>query len=621
MTEKKYIIDNAELMAEWNWEKNADILPSQLTLCSHKKAWWKCSKGHEWQATIADRNKGYGCPYCSGRYTVKGENDLQTINPTLAKEWNLDKNSGLTPADVKPNSHNKVWWKCSKGHEWQATISNRTMGRGCPYCSGKKVLNGYNDLQANNPTLAKEWNYEKNNGLAPVNVTSNSNKKVWWRCNKGHEWQAIISSRNKGHGCPYCSGLYVIKGENDLQTVNPSLAKEWNYEKNNESTPSEFLANSEKMVWWMCNKGHEWQASIANRNNGRGCPICNSERNTSFPEYVIVYYLKKYGLDVVHSFRDKGYELDIYIPSKNIAIEYDGSFWHKNKAKKDLEKNFKCRKDGIKLYRIREELPQLNDSSIDYIIQENQRDLPNVLEKILSEIIGISVDIDLTRDAIAIENLREYSEKERSILCSNPKIAKEWNYDKNGNLRPEYFAANSNKKVWWLCSEGHEWQATIDGRNNGYGCPYCSGRYAARGENDLQTFNPSLAKEWNYEKNDELTPTDVTSNSGQKVWWKCDKGHEWQAKVYHRNNGSGCPYCSGRNAIKGENDLQTVNPNLAKEWNYEKNNGLTPVEVMPNSGKKAWWKCKEGHEWQATIGSRNKGSSCPICRKKQRTNV
>ena len=621
MTEKKYIIDNAELMAEWNWEKNADILPSQLTLCSHKKAWWKCSKGHEWQATIADRNKGYGCPYCSGRYTVKGENDLQTINPTLAKEWNLDKNSGLTPADVKPNSHNKVWWKCSKGHEWQATISNRTMGRGCPYCSGKKVLNGYNDLQANNPTLAKEWNYEKNNGLAPVNVTSNSNKKVWWRCNKGHEWQAIISSRNKGHGCPYCSGLYVIKGENDLQTVNPSLAKEWNYEKNNESTPSEFLANSEKMVWWMCNKGHEWQASIANRNNGRGCPICNSERNTSFPEYVIVYYLKKYGLDVVHSFRDKGYELDIYIPSKNIAIEYDGSFWHKNKAKKDLEKNFKCRKDGIKLYRIREELPPLNDSSIDYIIQENQRDLPNVLEKILSEIIGISVDIDLTRDAIAIENLREYSEKERSILCSNPKIAKEWNYDKNGNLRPEYFAANSNKKVWWLCSEGHEWQATIDGRNNGYGCPYCSGRYAARGENDLQTFNPSLAKEWNYEKNDELTPTDVTSNSGQKVWWKCDKGHEWQAKVYHRNNGSGCPYCSGRNAIKGENDLQTVNPNLAKEWNYEKNNGLTPVEVMPNSGKKVWWKCKEGHEWQATIGSRNKGSSCPICRKKQRTNV
>lgn len=553
MAEKKYIIDNAELMAEWNWEKNTELNfdPKTLTLGSGKKA----------------------------------------------------------------------WWKCSKGHEWQATISNRTMGRGCPYCTGKKVLKGYNDLRTVNPTLAKEWNYEKNYGLTPVDVTPNSNKKVWWKCSKGHEWQAMINSRNKGHRCPYCSGLYVIKGENDLQTVNPNLAKEWNYEKNNEFTPSEVLANSEKKVWWKCKKGHEWQATIVNRNKGRGCPVCNSERNTSFPEYVIVYYLKKYGLDVIHSFRENGYELDIYVPSKKIAIEYDGSFWHKNKSKKDLKKNQKCKKDGIKLYRIREELPQLNDSSIDYTVQENQKDLPKILEEILGEIIGMSVDIDLKRDAIDIENLREFSEKEKSLLLSNPKITSEWNYDKNGNLKPEYFATNSNKRVWWLCSKGHEWQATIYARNNGYGCPYCSGRYAAKGENDLQTFNPNLAQEWNYEKNNGLTPMDVTSNSGQKVWWKCGKGHEWQAKVYHRNNGSGCPYCSGRFAVKGENDLQTANPTLANEWNYEKNNGLTPADFLPNSGKKVWWKCIKGHEWQAIIQDRNKGRGCPVCRKTKNKEV
>ena len=91
MKEKKYIIDNAELMAEWNWERNTDVSPSQLTLGSHKKAWWKCSKGHEWQAIIQGRNKGSGCPYCSGRYVVEGENDLQTVNPTLANEWNYEK--------------------------------------------------------------------------------------------------------------------------------------------------------------------------------------------------------------------------------------------------------------------------------------------------------------------------------------------------------------------------------------------------------------------------------------------------------------------------------------------------------------------------------------------------
>ena len=133
--------------------------------------------------------------------------------------------------------------------------------------------------------------------------------------------------------------------------------------------------------------------------------------------------------------------------------------------------------------------------------------------------------------------------------------------------------------------------------------------------NDLQTVNPTLVKEWNYEKNNEVTPADVMPNSDKKVWWKCSKGHEWQARIQHRNNGIGCPYCSGRFAVKGENDLQTVNPTLAKEWHFEKNNGLTPADVTPNSHRKVWWKCSKGHEWQAIIANRNKGIGCPVCRK------
>ena len=550
--EKRYVSDNAQLMSEWNWEKNNELgfVPNTLTLGSHTKTWWKCSKGHEWQASITHRKKGSGCPYCSGRVAIKGENDLQTVNPTLAKEWN----------------------------------------------------------------------YEKNNGLIPLDVMPNSVKKVWWKCNKGHEWQATIDSRNRGNGCPYCSGRFAVKGENDLRTVNPRLATEWNYEKNNGLTPMDVTPNSNKEVWWKCSNGHEWQSIIANRNKGVGCPICNSERNTSFPEYAIVYYLKKYGLDVIHSFREKGYELDVYIPSKKIAIEYDGSFWHENKVKKDLEKNQKCKNDGIKLYRIREELPSMNDSSIDYIVKEDRKDLSKIIKEVLSEIIGTRVDVDLERDGIVIENLRDYMEKENSLLLSNPEVSKEWHYEKNGNLKPEHFSANSNKKVWWKCSNGHEWQAAISTRNKGHRCPYCLGIKALKGENDLQTVNPTLAEEWHYEKNDGLTPMDVKSNSGKKVWWKCQKGHEWQARIQHRNNGIGCPYCSGRFAVKGENDLQTVNPTLAEEWHYEKNDGLTPMDVKSNSQKKVWWKCSQGHEWQAIIANGNKGSGCPVCvREKKRS--
>jgi len=317
------VSDNAQLMAEWNWEKNnkLNFEPELLTLGSNKKVWWKCSKAHEWQARIADRRNGNGCPYCSGRYAIKGENDLQTVNPSIAKEWHYEKNTDLTPANVLPNSNKKVWWKCSKGHEWQATINHRNNGSGCPYCAGQKVIKGHNDLQTINPTLAQEWNYEKNKGLTPADVMPSSNKRIWWKCQKGHEWQT----------------------------------------------------------------------SVINRNYGNGCPVCNSERQTSFPEYAIAYYLKKYGLDVLHLYREQGYELDIYIPSKKTAIEYDGYFWHKNKTKKDLEKNFNCQKDGIKLYRIREGLFSLNDTSIDYVVQKNQKDLPQILEKILSAPLKIIV--------------------------------------------------------------------------------------------------------------------------------------------------------------------------------------------------------------------------------------
>ena len=472
---------------------------------------------------------------------------------------------------------------------------------------------------SDNAQLMAEWNWEKNNDadLNPQKLTCGSGIRVWWKCANDHEWQAMIFNRKKGRGCPYCAGRYATKGINDLQTVNPSLSKEWNYDKNNGLTPSDVLPNSNKKVWWVCSNGHEWQATTNSRNRGNGCPVCSIGQKTSFPEYAIIYYLKKYNLEVLHSYKENGYELDIYIPSKKVAIEYDGYYWHNNKTKNDLEKNHKCLVDGIKLYRMREGLTSLNDISKDYLVNRYQDNLSEVLVEILSDIVGTYVDVNLARDSIAIENLREHTHKSNSLLLTNPEISSEWNFNKNGKLSPDVISAGSNKKVWWKCRKGHDWQATISSRNSGNGCPYCSGRRAIKGENDLLTINPVLAKEWNYEKNGNLKPEEHSTNTPKKVWWKCSVGHEWQARISHRNNGSGCPYCSGRYAVKGENDLLTINPMLAKEWNYEKNKELTPENVLPNSNKKVWWKCSKGHEWQAIIANRNKGKGCPKCAKER----
>jgi hypothetical protein len=161
-----------------------------------------CDKGHEWETTVIDRNRGSGCPYCSC---------LATKNPELVKEWHPTKNGDLTPYDVTPGSQVKAWWICKEGHEWNAAISSRSYGAGCPYCSGNKVSQD-NCLATKNPDLAKEWHPTKNGEKTPYNVTKSSNQKVWWQCPVcGHEWEAVVANRSVGNGCPACAGRCHIK--------------------------------------------------------------------------------------------------------------------------------------------------------------------------------------------------------------------------------------------------------------------------------------------------------------------------------------------------------------------------------------------------------------------------
>ena len=609
--------DDKELMKQWDYEKNKDFDLDILTLGSNKKVWWKCPKGHEWQAVIYSR-KNNGCPICAKQIVQKGYNDLETVNPLLSTEWNYNKNGNLKPDMVTSGTSKKVWWKCPKGHEWVASIKHRNNGSGCPICSNKQVLKGYNDLATTNPSLTKEWNYEKNGDLKPDMVTAGSAKKVWWKCIKGHEWQKDICSRNNGYGCPICSGKQFLKGYNDLATTNPTLTKEWNYEKNGDLKPDMVTAGSNKKVWWKCSQGHEWKTTIISRKNGSGCPFCAKELQTSFPEQAIYYYMKKIFPDAINGDRHLGIELDIYIPSIEFAIEYDGIFWHKDK-KRDEKKNNICKDNKIVLFRVREN-KNCEWSENKYLKIEYCTGSDSSIEKSIKSIVsflGKEINVDLKKDRADIYMSFINSQREQSLLMVNPKLEKEWNNEKNGSLKPDMVTANSNKKVWWKCINGHEWQASVSSRNNGTGCPFCSGQQVLKGYNDLATKNPTLVAEWNYEKNDKLKPDMVTSESNRKVWWKCSKGHEWQAVICNRNKGTECPISTNMQVLKGYNDLLTVNPKLANEWNYEKNIAISPNIIKSTSGKKVWWKCSKGHEWQASVNNRNQGRGCPFCSNKQ----
>ena len=704
---KKYVSDNAQLMAEWDFEQNNTIGldPHQLTHGSTKKAHWICSNKHKFIARIDHRTiMGSGCPYCAGKIPIIGENDLATTHPHLLEEWDYEnnteqpknytagsnkkvnwichecgnrwqskvinralrnsscpncmriqrgvtrtkktietngslavtfpkiadqwdyaKNDPLKPTDVHASSKDIVWWVGSCGHSWSASISNRVAGTGCPVCAGKSVLSGFNDLKTKFPEIADEWHPSLNGDLSPTQITAHNDKKVWWICPKCNEpyFTSIYSRTSLKTGCPVCTNRDVRIGINDLATTHPALAMEWSSKHNGNLRPTDVVAGSNKTVWWECTNGHEWQAAVATRISGCGCPICAKEIRP------------------------------------------------------------------------------------------------------------------VTRQ-------KTYLAKNGSLAENRPEIAAQWHPEKNGSLTPYDITAGSDVPVWWICEKGHEWEATVSSRR---GCPYCNnehnssfpeqilyyylakvtqainrykfngreidiylpelnigveynGRYyhknrkqqdiakydffkkngiriivinecdfkAVDGDtiyypyknsdyltmddivitvlrmcslpivdvdikrdraqifenyifqeksNSLAEKYPWLIDEWDYEKNGKLTPWLVSYGSNKRIHWICQKcRYRWEAVASSRKN-SGCPCCANRAVVKGLNDLCTTHPQLALEWDDDKNEKKAE-HVVAGSHQYAWWKCENGHVWKAQIKSRAQGCGCPKCAREKR---
>jgi len=340
--------------------------------------------------------------------------------PELLAQWDVRRNLPLSPDVIGTGSSLKVWWQCERGHSWKATVTSRvSMGRGCPYCTGKLAILGETDLVTVFPDIAAQWHPTKNRHLRPEQVTSGSEKSVWWQCGRGHEWKSLVRLRaNKGHGCPYCAGQWVIPGETDLATRYPEVAQRWHPVKNGDATPSQILPRTHRRYWWMCEKGHEWQVSPSALIQGSGCPCCAGKK---------------------------------VIPG------------------------------------------------------------------------------------------------ETDLTTLRPDLAAQWHPAKNGKLTPEDVSPGSEKRVWWLCERGHDYQSVVFSRADGTGCPYCAGKKVWPGFNDLGTLYPHLAMQWHDTLNGSLTSRDVTKGSHRMVWWECREGHVWKAAVFSRTrkNASGCPVCAG----------------------------------------------------------------------------
>ncbi len=631
------VVSESTLISQWDYGRNT-LNPNEVSLGSSKKVWWKCDQGpdHTWEASVGNRSKGRGCPFCANK-KLSVTNSVKVVRPDLLSLWDYSKNE-IGPEDYIISSSKKVWWKCDRGpdHVWHRSIRQEAVSKGCPYCLSKKV-SVTNSLENLKPKAIAFWDSKKNGPFKKLTITASSNKKYFWKCSLAddHAWEAKPTDLAENI-CPFCSKARA-SSTYSLFNDYPDISNEWDYDKNSLS-PRDVTPMSGKKVWWKCSKGHSYNSVVSNRTlKGHGCPKCSKIH--SIPELRLYSELSSIFEDVKFRHRDFGKELDIYIPSLSLGIEYDGSYWHAGKIKTDQEKN-RFFEDKLKLIRLREfPLPKLSESDqIIFGVNLTKSDIDNLLKTIVG--FGDRSQDDKIKKYIAHENfmaMEHFKElvsffpdpfPSESFASKHEAVAKQWDYERNFPLTPLNFMPHSRFPAWWVCSldPKHKWQVSISNRSRGSGCPICSGRTASA-ENNLSVLYPSIADEFDFEKNGNVLPTQIKPMSGKSFWWKCSRGHSYRLPVYRRTEGRGCTVCVPLSVQKKYPIFEAYEPKtyedkvrlelIKDEWDNEKNHEVNINKLTVSSELSVWWKCKNNseHQWQARFITRMRGGGdCYKCR-------
>jgi len=670
---------------EWDAENNANVDPSQLFASSEADAHWVCSLGHRWVASIASRAiRGSKCPVC--RRAARARQDRER---SIARSGNLRDRGGIhvelfdsarneaLPESIPVKSGVVAYWKCPNGHEWKRRVSDQVRSLGCPECHraqlsavrtavattatdhGRPIdvsLRRFNALRkgslaVRSPSLAAEWHETLNGELRPSDVLVSDNTQIWWKCERcQNEWKAAIRARHDGRtGCPICANNQIgvrirqasLRRSGTLVDSAPEIAAQWNYAKNGTLTPRDVSPGSGEKVWWLCSRGHEWQAKITDRRKA-GCPLCSPK--SSQLEIRLYCELRALFGEAKWRHRIGKVECDVFLPNVSVALEVDGAYWHRDNLSRDRKKNEYLQDAGIDLLRVRgRPLPKLRDWDI--LFSERKFSEMEICKSVASALLLVprvrvsnaeALSSYIASSSFLAEN--RYKEivatlpgciPEESIVHRFPKVAAEWDREKNEPINPDNVSRGSSLKVWWRCAAGHSWAAVVQNRVGGAGCPHCARRVSSermvkRGlhrSGSLLAVHPDLAAQWERSEDGSKGPDEVSPNSRMRVWWRCSLGHKWLTPVANRTDGNGCPICREMNrsrslrraAIQRLGNLKDKCPEIASEWHPTKNGAYNPSEVSANAALIVWWRCSSGHEWRASVSRRVKGASCPYC--------
>lgn len=450
-----------------------------------------------------------------------------------------------------------------------------------------KLIVGVNDFatwckQNHKESALLSWNYALND-KKPNEVLAGTHTMYHFKCNQcGYEFEKSPHDIKlfKGNGCKYCGRKLGAKHrkegfakKNNFGKQYPDLVKEWDWEKN-DCSPFDISCGINKAYYWICQEcGKSYLSYPYNRIKGVGCPRCKNVWHTSFPEQAIFYYISQVFDEAINGSKIGGFELDIYLPSKRVAIEYDGEAYHKDEKQRinDNKKNDYCANEHILLIRIRERNCWKCHES-DYLrIYTYDWDDEKGFEQILYDIfqyldVDCIPDINIERDKNLILDRYMYAKEKNSVAEKYPHLKKEWDYERNYPLVPERFDYGSNIAVYWKCPTcGYSYKQQICAKTiDKVNCPCCSNREVWFGHNDFQTWcvennRIDLLIEWDYDKNlKEKIFTYAICGFNREVNWKCSKcGNTWNTVIYNRKHGKGCKKCATKQQCKKVKCIET----------------------------------------------------------------
>ena len=635
----------------WDYELNDNLDPTDLFPNSNKHAYFKCSKGHSVKRKIMDFYKSTKCPECE-----KEKTKLIYQVPNTQLFWNYSKNIVINLDKVIYSSRESAYFKCPNcAYGWASSVILWSKRRYCPCCGfdgtegsierNRSLIekNKIITFRMANPEDADMWDYKKNNDLTPDNVLYGSNKKVHFKCKKGHGFKKAINemttSDGKSRGCPHCkkTSQKALSGENDFFKECPMGKEMWDYNENIGIEPETLLKSSGIKAHFKCSHGHTFIRRIQQFTKYPKCPKCDFIKNHSIvntrPETLEFWDYEKNTLspyEVTPYSKDEaywrckkcGHQWSAVIANRATAI--------KNKCPScDMGRVFSKNQIRVKNFR------NLNPEASNLWIDEMNNGLTpdNTAEKsgktVYMRCINNSEHI-YQRAVYRIPKENPFGcpfcfeERSKTVpgktdlftICENAKDM--WNQIKNEGYDVSCINPKLPDKVCWKCEHGHDFERAIKKFVISQKCPKCK-----KIRSSIASY-PHMVNQWDYEKNKDIDINNTSANSKELAWWKCKKcGFEWPTQIFTRKISKGlCPCCENRTVIvDGITDLFSIVPNLKQDYYFKKNIDVDIATLSVTTLDPVWWKCHTcGYEWKASPNGRIKCEqgeyiirSCPAC--------